>query len=208
MADQTRGRDRRSFWSVFTVEEGFKRRQVARLLLLTALNVVVSTAAFVALQDSGDLGSWGGLQWEAPHLLRMAAGWAALLAGLGGLFALSLGLLMTHRMAGPIHVFKRELRRIEQGQPPRRIRVRPRDELADVAEALNAAIDTLWARSCDVSQLELDIDRVRATHDEILDAVESLDPSGLPDPQRARLEDWRDRMRALREKLASEAPSA
>ena len=75
MADQTRGRDRRSFWSVFTVEEGFKRRQVARLLLLTALNVVVSTAAFVALQDSGDLGSWGGLQWEAPHLLRMAAGW-------------------------------------------------------------------------------------------------------------------------------------
>lgn len=197
---------RRSVWNYFTVEQGFKQRQILRLLGLTLLNVAVSTVAFVMFMDYELSALRGGFPTSPaqPSLLQIAVVWAALMAGLGGLFALLTGLLMTHRMAGPIYGFKKELRRIEEGHAPRRIGVRKRDEFGDVAEALNRALEALHSRSRDLAEsgeLALDLDRARSLHVEILDGLEALPTAGLPEPDRARLDDWRERMQSLRTKL-------
>lgn len=206
MAQEKIGRQRRSLWSYFTVEQGFKQRQIFRLLALSLINVMVSTVAFVWFMHY-ELGSMhSGLPFPdpAPSLLRIGIVWAALMAGLGGLFAMLTGLLMTHRMAGPIYKFKLELKRIEEGKAPRPIAVRKHDEFHDVAEALNGALEALAARGGDVAEsgaLALDLERVRTTHGEILAALEDLDASVLQAADRDKLEAWRERMRALRDKL-------
>ncbi len=206
MADSKSGRSRRSRWSYFTVEQSFKQRQIFRLLGLTAFNVMISTIAFVVFMDYELSSMQGGLPFvarPAPSLVRIGIVWAALMAGTGGLFALLTGLLMTHRMGGPIYHFKRELLRIEEGKSPRRISVRDGDEFSDVAEALNGALVALSARSgaAESGELALDLERTRAAHLEILDAIGAIDASSLPDADRQRVEDWRERMLELRAKL-------
>ena len=192
---------RRSLWNLFNIEQGFQQRQIVRLLVLTGLNVAISTGAFVVFHGyelSGRANpSLPLYETPTPGLLRIAIVWAALMAGLGGLFALLTGLLMTHRMAGPIHKFKAELQRIEAGQAPRPIRLRRGDEFVDVAEALNGALEALWTRSgplADEGALALDLEAARALHAEILDGLD-------PHPEPAQLDAWRERMLALREKL-------
>lgn len=201
------GAQRRSWWNYFTVEQAFKQRTIFRLLALTALNVVASTVAFVVFMNYELSAMRGGLPFlagPAPSLVRIAVVWAALMAGLGGLFALLTGMLMTHRMAGPIYHFKRELVRIRDGEAPRAIGVRKHDEFHDVAEALNGALEALAARSRSVAEsgeLALDLERARAFHQEILEGLSSLDTSGLGEADHVRIEAWIERMRALRAKL-------
>lgn len=206
MTEQYSGRSRRSLWNYFTTEQSFKQRQIFRLLALTGLNVLVSTLAFISFMHHQLDSMHGGLAYldPAPSLVRIGVVWAALMSGLGGLFALLTGLLMTHRMAGPIYKFKLELKRIEQGQPPRPIAVRKNDEFKDVAEALNGALVALASRSsgtAESGELALDLERTRAAHQEILAGLAELDASPLSDVDRERFEGWCGRMRALREKL-------
>ncbi len=200
-------RHKRSVWNSFNVEPGFKQRQIMRLLFLTGLNVLVSTGAFIAFHNYEITSHGSGLYAQpAPSVVRIAIVWAALMAGLGGLFALMTGLLMTHRMAGPIHCFKRELRAIAEGRAPQPIRVRRGDEFADVATALNDALGVLSARAGEPGNegaLALDLESVRAAHAEILAGLESFDHAGLPDADRERAETWREQMRDLQAKLTA-----
>jgi methyl-accepting chemotaxis protein len=203
---ETQKRNQRSVWNSFRVEQGFKQRQILRLLLLTMLNVLVSTGAFVAFHnyELTTAHSSGLYVQPPPSVVRIAIVWAALMAGLGGLFALMTGLLMTHRMAGPIHNFKQELQRIEEGQPPRPISVRRGDEFADVALALNGALEALWIRSgasASEGALALDLDSIRAVHVEILEGLETFDLSALPEQERRQAEAWREQMLDLESKL-------
>ena len=85
------GRERRSVWSYFKIEQGFKQRQIFRLLGLSLLNVAVSTAAFVAFMQYELSALQGGVPMSdgpSPSLIRIGIVWAAFMAGLGGLFAL------------------------------------------------------------------------------------------------------------------------
>ncbi len=205
MADLPSGLTRRRIRNFFAVEEGFKQRQLLQLLALTALNVAGATGALLALQHYEYAAHWdGSYDTSGLALLRTAVACAALMGGLGGALVLYMGVLNTHRIAGPIHRFKQELRRIAAGEPPRPIELRRRDELKDLAEAINAAIDTLWARSSSPpAELEFDLERVRSTHREILDGLEAVDLGALADHDRARVEAWLEQMRALRDKLGS-----
>lgn len=201
MSESKQGRRQRSIWSFFTVEEAFKQRQLSRLLLLTGVQVAVSTAAFVAfhryefamaLQDGA----------IPPRLVQVTIGFAALMSGVGGLFALWMGLLLTQRLAGPLYHFKRELQAIEAGAPPREIRVRKGNELQDMADALNGALQALWARGTSESAgLALDLEELRSAHEEILGGIAALDVSELTEPVREKIEAWRGQMRALGDKL-------
>ncbi|MFQ5416617.1 MAG: hypothetical protein ACE5FL_06135 [Myxococcota bacterium] len=208
MNEQASGRERRSLWRVFEIEEAFKQRQILRLLALTALNVAVSTAAFIAFQNHEinalRQAAFAYGESTAPSLVRIAIVWVSLMAATGGLFALLTGLLMTQRMAGPIYKFKDELGRIAAGNAPRPIHLRGRDEFHDVADALNAALETLWSRAehpVQSGEIALDLEQIRSVHDEILRGLESLDTSPLSEADRSRVETWREQMLQVRNKL-------
>jgi len=201
MSNEKQGRSKRSIWSFFTVEESFKQRYIKRLLLLTGVQVAVSTAAFVAFHRYEFALAWQDGALPA-QLLQITIGFAALMSGVGGLFALWMGLLLTHRLAGPLYCFKKELLSIESGAPPREIRVREHDELKDVADALNRALQALWTRGTSESAgLALDLEELRSTHEEILEGISSLDTATLPAGDRERVAAWQSQMTALRDKL-------
>ena len=209
MKKQKTRRDRRSVWtSLFQIEEGFKQRQIVRLVLLVIVNVTVATIAFVAYQhyELSTLNDYSPIFHDpaAPSLIRIAIVWISLMAATSGLFALLTGLFMTHRMAGPIYKFKAELERIEAGHAPRPIHLRKGDEFQDVAEALTRALETLWSRARSVAQsgeLSLDLERILSAHDEIMAGLAGIDVDLLADADRSRVEAWRQQMRALRTKL-------
>ena len=198
MEEQKTGRDRRSLWSVFEVEEGFKHRQIMRLVALTVFNVTISTGAFIAYQnyEMNALRDFGFMPEGATTngLIRIVIAWAAFMAATCGLFALLTGLLMTHRMAGPIYKFKQELLRIEAGHAPRPIHLRKGDEFQDVADALTRALETLWSRAHSLAQsgeLALDLERILSAHDEIMAGLAGIDVDLLADADRSRVEAWR-----------------
>jgi methyl-accepting chemotaxis protein len=210
MKDQNPNRSRRSLWNVFVIEEGFKQRQIVRLLGLTILNVMVSTIAFVGFQNyeinSRLDGGFSFYDMPEQSLVRIAIVWVCLMSATGGLFALLTGLLMTHRMGGPIYKFKDELTKISSGRPPQRIVLRKGDEFHDVAEALNRALEVLWSRGGGASEsgaLALDLENVRSVHDEIVAGITNLDVAGLPESDRLRVQGWVQRLESLRDKLES-----
>ena len=53
------------------------------------------------------------------------------------------GLVLSHRMAGPIERFKRELDQILAGDYKKRIRVRKDDELKGFADDINRLLDRM-----------------------------------------------------------------
>ena len=53
------------------------------------------------------------------------------------------GLVVSHRTAGPLFHFKRVFEEIRSGETKARIRLRPKDEFKEVAEAFNKMMDTL-----------------------------------------------------------------
>jgi len=58
-------------------------------------------------------------------------------------FVFGLGVLVTFRYAGPLVHFEKHLRRIAAGEDPGQCRLRRGDQLHQLAEALNLAVDAL-----------------------------------------------------------------
>jgi methyl-accepting chemotaxis protein len=54
-----------------------------------------------------------------------------------------LGLVYSHRTAGPLYHFKRVFNEVKQGNSKARVRLRPTDDFRDVAEAFNDMMDKI-----------------------------------------------------------------
>lgn len=56
---------------------------------------------------------------------------------------LLLAIIISHRIAGPIYRLEKELAEISKGDYSRRIKLRSRDELQEIAEGVNSLLDVL-----------------------------------------------------------------
>ncbi len=56
-----------------------------------------------------------------------------------------IGLVLSHRIAGPIYSIKKFLKKVSEGNYSNRLRLRKKDEMQDVAEALNRLVEKLEA---------------------------------------------------------------
>ena len=68
------------------------------------------------------------------------------LLGISLLFCLLMGILgivISHRTAGPLFHFKRVFNEIKKGNVNQRVRLRPKDDFKDVAQAFNEMMDQL-----------------------------------------------------------------
>jgi len=54
-----------------------------------------------------------------------------------------LGVIYSHRSAGPLYHFKRIFTEITQGKTESRVRLRPNDDFQDVAQAFNSMMDQI-----------------------------------------------------------------
>ena len=107
---------------------------VASLFEVILLNRAVTYVAAQMPRDGGILLA------ELPAVLR-----SSVLLCLGVLVPVTIGvgLVLTHRIAGPIYRFEMYLRSIAAGEQIGRCKVREGDELQDFCELLNEAVSTL-----------------------------------------------------------------
>lgn len=61
-------------------------------------------------------------------------------------FLFSIGVVASHRTAGPIFAIKRHINRVRNGLLRREVALRRNDQLQDVAAALNAMLVDFWGR--------------------------------------------------------------
>ncbi|QDU84123.1 hypothetical protein Pla163_12270 [Planctomycetes bacterium Pla163] len=142
---------------------------VASLFEVILLNRAVTFVATQMPRDGGILLS------ELPGVLR-----TSVLLCLGVLVPVTIGvgLVLTHRIAGPIYRFELYLRSIVDGEQVGRCKVREGDELQDFCELLNDAVFTLHGETREARE---EVERLRATlakHGIDADAVDDSEASG------------------------------
>jgi methyl-accepting chemotaxis protein len=120
---------------------------VATLTMLFQFFILASTVSRMALDLPND--SHVFLDGLLELLLRTFL--ASLAISLSLTF--TVGVLLTHRVAGPIHRFTKFLEAIERGERPANITIRKNDELGDFCELLNRA--TAPQRQADPEEREL-----------------------------------------------------
>lgn len=79
---------------------------------------------------------------ELPRIMISNVG---LTAGVLVPLMAAIGLLITHRIAGPAYRMQQHCRAIARGEDVGHCRIRKDDELVDLCEALNSAVDALRA---------------------------------------------------------------
>jgi methyl-accepting chemotaxis protein len=146
---------RRKWVNLLSIEQGFKQRQILRVLGFAMAYVAISTLALGAFYNyvlqSFAVGALplyaNGTELaelrQLPGLRETLITWVMMMTGLSVFFAVATGLYFSNKMAGPVYRFKAELNRIEEGKRFRKITLRKGDDFHDVAEALNRALERM-----------------------------------------------------------------
>lgn len=147
---------RRSFWNSIRIEEEFTNRQIFRILAAASIYIVCATFLLCVfyvyvLHPSGigkpsllNFASDFRARWTAsPELGSALRVWLVSMGGMSALFALATGLVVSKKLAGPIYRIKMELAKMTASGEAKPITLRENDELVDVADAINRAIERL-----------------------------------------------------------------
>ena len=70
---------------------------------------------------------------------------------------LAIGILVTHRVAGPLYRFEEYLKAVARGEPVGRCHIRKGDECQSLCDAVNDAVDALKRREPPAPTLEEEI---------------------------------------------------
>jgi hypothetical protein len=141
-------RERRRFSNIL-INPRFQLRYILSLTALGTLLIVIYAVLFYGhMRESyAVLVELSPMADETRARLSDALHATALRLGLisgGFLVAVSsLGLLFTHRTAGPLYHFKRVCNEIKDGKRQARIQLRPGDDFQDVARSFNDMMDSL-----------------------------------------------------------------
>jgi methyl-accepting chemotaxis protein len=74
-------------------------------------------------------------------------------------------LFLSHKIAGPLFRFEKEIKRIEKGDFTTQIRLRRKDQIIDVAETLNTMVTSLNGKISDIKSDMSDIKEYVSEHD-------------------------------------------
>ncbi len=151
------------------INSGLQLKMIAAFLFLSCISALFqvtllnrSIMSLSSLMESdGDI-----LLSELPSLLV-----SNMILTLGVLLPIMLlvGILITHRIAGPIYRFEQHLASIARGENPGVCKIRDGDELHTLCEAINNAVAQLQEESNDSSE--------EATGPRKLDDAEPLAPA-------------------------------
>ncbi len=154
----------KTFRTHYLIDKDF---QLKYAFLLASVAVVVALLIggllFYSLRESYHVLLTSGLT-DRPEVLALISYWKKflnyhLLAILGFLiiFLTLLGILLTHKMVGPLFVLKRKLQEITEGTCHTPMNLRARDEFQDVKDKFNQMLLSLQSRTQEDLRLLEDI---------------------------------------------------
>ena len=127
----------------YLINPGFQWKHAGLIALsVFLLSTTVSAVLYVILHQQARALSTNPMGYSPKTTVVMVSfgfSFAALTAGGVGLWSI----LMTHRICGPLFVFKRYLSQIAEGRLPSLRPLRQKDEFADLHQALEGAVESL-----------------------------------------------------------------
>lgn len=135
------------------VNPGYQFRYVFWVSLTGAFLVVLNAGIFYSYvkENYAILVDLSPMTDEAKALLYQELHQILLELGLASfafiLLVSFLGLVFSHRTAGPMYHFDRVFREIKEGKVDSRVRLRPKDDFRNVADTFNEMMDSLRSSS-------------------------------------------------------------
>jgi len=129
----------------YIVKKEFQLRYVGLILAIVLVSALISgyTIYYNSWVLLGDKLANVYPQGRLVHMLRSVTGKLALNMALVAILCAGIGVIASHRIAGPIDKMKRFIDDVAKGDYSRRLRLRKKDELKDLAESLNRLVDRL-----------------------------------------------------------------
>lgn len=135
----------------YLVDPGFQLRYILRLAMVGGGGVLlVGLLLFQVHKSSVESGASPEVLLASERTLLWLIAMGTL--GLGGLMGL-LGLVLTHRVAGPIHVMSLYIATLAAGRYPRMRPLRKRDELRGFFDRFSEAVDRIREREAEEARL-------------------------------------------------------
>lgn len=169
------------------VKKDFQIRFIVKFCLIVFAGVLISTALlFIFSQDS--LTS----SFDHSRLVIRKTGFAILPAviytnlimlGIVSVITIFVTLYISHKIAGPMFRFEKEIQKIAQGDLTNRITLRKKDQVREMADCLNQMTDSLNSR---ISEIRMELSSLEAA------------AHGFPVPDTVQ-----QRLQALRQKMES-----
>ena len=129
----------------YIVKKGFQLRYVGRIVAVAVLSAVISgyTIYYNAWVQLGGKLAYVYPQGQLSHIFRSVNTSLALNMVFVLMLCIGLGIIFSHRIAGPINRMTRFLESLKDGDYSQRITLRKKDELKDLAEAMNKLAEKL-----------------------------------------------------------------
>ena len=129
----------------YVVKKGFQLRYVGRIVGIAVFSAVVSgyTIYYNAWIQLGEKLAYVYPQGQLVDIFRRVNLSLAVSMFFVVIFCIGVGLIFSHRIAGPIDRMKKFLEAAGKGDYSQRIILRKKDELQDLAEAMNKLVEKL-----------------------------------------------------------------
>lgn len=147
---------------IFFIKKEFQIRFILKFCILLLVGIAISTGLlFLFSQDT--LTS----SFHESRLVIKSTGHAILPSviytnlitlGLVTLATIVVTLFVSHKIAGPMFRFEKELKQVAEGDLTKRVVLRKKDQITDMAESLNDMISSLHEKLLDI---QTDVERIR-----------------------------------------------
>lgn len=141
-----KGGTRRQFY----INKGFQIRFILRFFLILILGGVVTVAlTLVITQDtltSTYVDSHLVIQSTSLAIMPSVIFTTLLTTGVLGMVVILVTLLASHKIAGPIYRFEKDIAQVADGDLRHRIQIRKNDQFQELAVSLNQMLDALFSR--------------------------------------------------------------
>ncbi len=133
----------------YLIDPGFQLKYAFLFfaLGLTAAGAVGTVAFFFFKRTYQDF--LNAYYYQSPQLVAGLEGqlrgltlWMVFLFALLAIFCLVFGILLTHRVVGPIHKLRKAMDEVAAGRSDVRLHLRSNDEFQDLAESFNRMLDS------------------------------------------------------------------
>jgi len=145
----------------YSIKTAFQLRLFLKILFIIFMSITVTSGIFYIYANREIGNSFKLFHINATNFLDYLLP-AVLTAMVGGFFiALAMTVFFPHHIAGPLYRIERELKeRIGNGDMTVRFYLREGDELKDLAEALNMAIERIGSKIRDIESVSNDLSRL------------------------------------------------
>ena len=153
----------------FSIKRAFQLRLILRVLMIAMAALVLAVIGFGLYSNREISGSFIHGDIQVRNFFELLLPTAIGIVSVGTIVALVFALFFPLRLAGPLYRIEKEVERIRKGDLTVQLRLRQGDELKDLADAVNQAVEALRGQ---IERMKRELSDLSSSGDEWLGIVD------------------------------------